>query len=228
MKKIYRVADNPFDDIEMSTPHLCNFGTDAVPKLEPEFPGESAAIRAAVGHVNSKRSSVQQLQAGHTTDTSTLDTFLKGVAATMRTAQARIAVDLGEDSKEFAALYPNGRRTYSQLTKTEAPAQLLTVKKTIESTGNRLHEATRQQLLGFHDEWERLRTGQKKTGGDLEAERDERDEGREELEDALYEALLQVARKYKRNPNAVRRYFDHTLLDPTRYASRERSEPSTP
>ena len=227
MKKIYRVAENPFRDIEISTPHLCDLASDAVPKLEPDFPAEAAAIKAAEKSLVKRRSSVQQLHSGRSTDTSVLDAFLTHVATTMRESQARIAVDLGEDSKEFAILYPNGRRTYSQLTKTNAPAQLLTVKETIQGTGDRLHEPTRRLLLGFHDEWERLRSAQKKTGGDLEAERDERDEDRIELEDALYEALLQVARKNKRDPKAVRRYFDHTLLDPTRHPSLERKiEPS--
>ncbi|RYY86542.1 MAG: hypothetical protein EOO15_14230 [Chitinophagaceae bacterium] len=227
MKKILRVAVNPLSDIEISTPRICDFAIDCAPKLLEDFPAESAAIDAARAAVESDRSNIQQLAAGRSTDTSVLDNMLVRIAETMRKSQARISVDLGEDSKEYAALYPNGLRTYSQLSKTNAPAQLLTVKQTIAATGDRLHEPTRRELLGFHDEWERLRKNQQTSEGGLEAERDERDENRLKLEDALFEALLQVARANKRNPDALKRYFDHTLLDAPRHASLERPAATT-
>ncbi|TCJ14083.1 hypothetical protein EPD60_08710 [Flaviaesturariibacter flavus] len=80
-------------------------------------------------------------------------------------------------------------------------------------------------MLAFYGEWERLREAQQGTEGDLGEHRSERDEARVALEDACYEALLQVARSNKRNPDAARRYFDHTLLDPA-YTPSLRKQPT--
>ncbi|TCJ14084.1 hypothetical protein EPD60_08715 [Flaviaesturariibacter flavus] len=124
MEKIFRVGNNPFNDRTISTPHLCDFGADAWPKLDQDFPQESAEIKRCVDKAVQGRSRVQQAGSERSTDTSVLDAFLDEVAVFMRKSQARVAVDLDEDSREFRMIYPNGRRTYSQLTKTDAPRRV--------------------------------------------------------------------------------------------------------
>ncbi|RYD94547.1 MAG: hypothetical protein EOP50_09330 [Sphingobacteriales bacterium] len=218
MKKIFRVSDNPFDDVEISRARLADFATDAARRLAAEFPAESNAIEQAATVLTGERSNLQQSAQDRSSDTAKLDAFLASVAEFMRKAQARIVVDLGEDSPEFAKLYPDGQRTYARLSKADAPAHLLTVKQTIEGTGDRLHEPTRRRLLAFHDEWKALRHDQQESKSSVSEAFDDGAAARAALEDALYEALLQVSRKYKRQPEAARRFFDHTLLDAARHA----------
>ncbi|RYY92342.1 MAG: hypothetical protein EOO11_21400 [Chitinophagaceae bacterium] len=77
-------------------------------------------------------------------------------------------------------------------------------------------------MAGLYQQWLGLRGAQDNTEGELEEERDARDDGRTGLEWALFDALLAAARRFQKEPDALKRYFNHTLLDAPRHASRER------
>jgi hypothetical protein len=222
MKKIFRLTDNPFDDREIISSRLAAFGHDAATRLVTEFPQESRTVADAATLLTQKQSTVLNSSAAKESGTGSVDAFLASAAEFMRRSVARVSVDLGEDSTAFKAIYPNGVQTYTRVTKTEAPAVFKALKDTMESIGGELHAPTRERMTRLSDEWLRAKQAQDSAEGALADNRDLRDNDREQLEWALYDALLCVTRHYQKTPERVQSFFDHTLLNTPRHASLER------
>jgi|GEM_PF-2310758 len=223
MKKIFRICDNPFDDREIINDRLAAFGAAAAARLQPSFPELAAPIQTATDAVTRRSGSVSVTLAERLGNTGSVDGLLAEIAAYMREAQPHVIVAMGADSAAYRAIYPAHRSTYTKLTKTDAPAVLEALKKAMENWGERLEPGMRATMAGFKERWDAVRNAQNSADGQVADQRSDRDEAREALEDALFDALLELSKRFKRTPEKVQAFFDHTLLDVPRNATRERS-----
>ncbi|TCJ15841.1 hypothetical protein EPD60_07735 [Flaviaesturariibacter flavus] len=221
---IFKVADNPFDSVLISNDRLSTFASDAATRLRSTHPALADAIDGPQRTFSALLGKISVNNAVKQTGTEGLDVFLAELARYMTEAEAQVTVSLGRNSGAYQAIYPNKKQTYTRLTKTEAPARLDALKKVVEESGASLPADMRTRMAGFRAAWDDARASQNAAEGELSGSRSDRDTARATLEDALFVALLDLSKEFRKEPARLKNYFDHTLLDAPRHASLEHND----
>ena len=213
-----QIFGNFFDNERITDLRLLNFGDDAQGRLAADngdgrFNGVIANITNAGNVLRSEVSDVDvalSLQKGATLTT---DKVLAGFKFTMSNSEGAIAYALGgRDTTAYLQFYPRGISEYTQATKTVMP--LLTERVFTAANANKasLPPALVDELTIYKNGWANARGDQELKKGSLSDNRGERNSNRITYEQALLQAIHQVAGLYPGDVNRGRQYFNFSML----------------
>ncbi|TCJ13580.1 hypothetical protein EPD60_12340 [Flaviaesturariibacter flavus] len=213
MKKIQLFLSNPFDHPRITTLRLVRFAQNAAEALRGEFPALATAIDNRVEAVLQTLGAVAFHKSDGKDRTRAVNDWLRDLRDFMRDNEDALSVALGgRKSAGFTALLPQGVSEFTNLTKTKAPETLKRIKKAVDIHSRSLPDTLRNGLNNFVTGWDGLRADQQSTLETLDAERNVRDSARLELEWTLIDALHDVAKAYKKEPEKGERFFEESLL----------------
>ncbi|RYZ22695.1 MAG: hypothetical protein EOO16_07990 [Chitinophagaceae bacterium] len=214
---------NPFSNEDYSLVGLCLFGNDAIARMDTEFPDAVAAVQAAVDRATVEDAEVRLALGQQLGRTGSVDAFLGRLHEVMKERQDTLSAALGGRKGEgYLAFYPDGLKTYTQLTKREAPAVMRALTLAVNSYGARLDAATKSTLLGLETEWTAVRGAQQETMGEVSTGKVEKKTARQQLEAALWAAARAVLDRYTGNPEKCLSYFrEHLLREVSRAGAEE-------
>ncbi|RYZ00544.1 MAG: hypothetical protein EOO11_01215 [Chitinophagaceae bacterium] len=221
MEKIFRVTDNPFDSHLISAPRLYSAADDMETKVRPRFSSIADIIAEARVPYGRLLGLIDVQNADKMGGTDAVDDLMMELARYMIEAEAQVIVSLKRDSPAYKALYPNNKQTYTRLLKADAPARLGAIKEVMEKHGDALPPEMKRRMSSFRAAWDDARAAQNAAEGALAGTRSERDAARKKLETALFKGLLLLTLEFIEEPERVRDFIDHTLLDAHRHPSLE-------
>lgn len=213
-----QIFGNLFDNERITNLRLLNFGDDAQGRLAADngdgrFNGVIANITNAGNVLRSEVSDVDvalSLQKGATLTT---DKVLAGFKFTMSNSEGAIAYALGgRDTTAYLQFYPRGINEYTQATKTLMPLLSERVFTAANANKTSLPPALVDELTVYRNGWANARGDQELKKGSLSDNRGERNNNRITYEQALLQAIHQVAGIYPGDVNRGRQYFNFSML----------------
>ncbi|RYY87993.1 MAG: hypothetical protein EOO15_10360 [Chitinophagaceae bacterium] len=213
MRKIAAFLGNPFNDPKITTLRLVRFAQNSTEALRPGFPDHDRSIEDATEAVLQTLGAVAFKKSTGTSHTRQVDGLLSRLRDFMRDNEDTLSVATGgRKSEGFRAFLPGGLTEFTNLTKTKAPETMERLSDALTAHGSRVPDAFRTSLTSLLAEWKTLRRSQQSTLEGLDAERNVRDAARLSLEWALIDALHDVGKAFKKEPEKGEKLFDGGLL----------------
>jgi len=223
MKHVEILLTNPLGKKQYAAERIVNFGNNLAENLNADFPEWAGWVRRDVDALQTELGQQERAATDQTSETGDVDTFIAEIPRILSAARARVAVDLGDGSHAFKAIYPDGMATYNNLTKTSAPIVLKALQDALDKHATNLEPQTKQRLHTLYDRWMDIRDEQERAKEDTDSERAEVRIARENLEWTIVEVLHRLALHFGRNVEQAQRYVNSELLDAPRHARLERS-----
>ena len=219
-----KLFENFFEDKNITTTRLFNFGNDALNKFiaangaGTTYNDEITLLTAPVGNVGTALGETDtsiNIQLGKTI---TVDGIEDSFKKTMSDKEGRIRDDLGgQFAPAYLEFYPHGITEYHDATKTNIETLLQRVKTAATTHAAALGTMLSDLLKGFETNYTLARNLQQQQMGNVSDNRADTHAARTALEIALLQVIHAIAQMYPGNVEQCMAFFDFTLLLPVKH-----------
>jgi hypothetical protein len=212
-----KLFENFFDDKNIATPRLLNFGSDTLNRLIAQNnPAYDALIKLLTPLVTAMQTQISEvdtalgLQKGTTL---TVNQLIELFSTTMKQQEGVIANAVGGfGTPAYIEFYPHGFSEYTNATKTQMATLTDRVNTASTAHAAELGAPLTAKLQAFKTAWDNSRTAQVQQIGSVGGNRNQRNDARTQLETGMLTAVHTIAALYPGDVQQCSALFNFALL----------------
>lgn len=230
MIDLHRFLQVPFDDPAVSVSRLLDFSSDHLARMVANNPGGTLSARitattTALGVVQDSVTDDQTKKAIRKARTQVKNAFRQGLPARVARVHGKVVGQYGPEAPEVTEIFPQGRKIFDSAPDDRLAQHLETMANGVAAHAGDLGAPLGTEVAGLVSQWEAIHGQSESAGGATTTTQEAKRVAREALQLELFLTLLELAKRFPRQPEKLDLYMQQSLLEGAESPDEEEPEP---